>query len=427
MIGFLIVILLIGITVYLNMNNKSTVAPIMIMVTLSPEIKFGAISFDSLYMYIIVLFIYIWIVKGKIFINKTSRYTVLLLFNLIMCLVSWMLFSRNDIITVVTYSLGIIKYIVLIGECWTLNRQFQDNILIDLFWYITIVVFSNTIFLLFQKNFFTQSLNILKEILSSNEYAYAISGTFAGRYTRYGGFFKYPMHLGLFSTLSFAFLLGFKTSTRKKTVLKILILCCTLFNGIMSSTKSFFIGAVIVYIVYVIQNFVYVKNRRSIYISMITLFTVLFLYLFRYQLLKLIDTYFGAYASYYANAILDFFNNTASVFSTRLGEHGAITSLLQVVKENILFGVGPSSIQGESVMDNALLVILHNGGIVSLLSVFWYYFETLKQLMKSRESFLLIVAILACGMGFQIWIASPLTLWAYYYFDIKINCIKNRS
>ena len=36
-------------------------------------------------------------------------------------------------------------------------------------------------------------------------------------------------------------------------------------------------------------------------------------------------------------------------------------------------------------------------------------------------------AIVVCKIGFQIWIASPLTAWACYYFDVEVNNLRKRK
>lgn len=424
--GFVILLILLFYTIYLDTRNKSSVVPILLMTILSPEIRIVSIGIDSLYIFEFLLFLYICVIKKVLIIGAVKRYTKIVVLCLSIYTISWVLFSRIGFNSLISCLAGGLKISIALVECWTLNSTFKKQIESDIFNLVIVVLIVNATFVTFQSIFYEPSLWMLKNVfLSSSEYEYALSATYAGHYTRYGGLFKYPMHMGVFCVIAIAFLLSIKKRTN--STLNNLAITLSAYCGIMSSTKSFFIGIAVIYCFYVIQKCISIKNKKDLVYCLFPLFVVIMVVVFQNQIIQLIENIFGSYAAFYAKKIVEFFNNAESVFDTRLGEAGAIASLRDVVKENVLFGVGPASVNGEKVMDNAILVVLHNGGIFALFTTFYYYFETAKVFFKSKMSILVILAIIACGMGFQIWIASPLTAWACYYFDIEVNNLRKRK
>lgn len=424
--GFVILLVVLLCTVYLDRKNKSSVVPILFMTILSPEIKVGNVSIDSLYIYATLLFLYICTTKKFLIYGAVNRYITTIALCLLIYTISWLLFSRIDFSSLMLCLLGGMKTIIILIECWTLNFAFKSQIESDIFKLLILVLILNVMFVIFQSLFYEQSLWVLKNVfLSSSEYDYIMGTTYAGHYTRYGGLFRYPMHMGVFCAITLAFVLSMQK--RVNLVLKYILIALCLYCGIMSSTKSFFIGVAVIYCFYIIQVCFSIKNKKDIIYALIPLVSVILIIIFQNKIIQFVENIFGAYAAFYARKVIEFFNDMGSVFDTRFGETGAIVSLFEVVKENFFFGVGPSSINGESIMDNAVLVILHNGGIFALSIIIYYFCETINTFYKNKISILVILAVLACGMGFQIWIASSLTIWACYYFDVEVNKLRKKK
>lgn len=424
--GFVILLVMLLYTVYLDTRQRSSVIPILLMATLSPEIKIGSAGIDSLYVFEFFLFLYICVTKKVLIFSVVKRYTKIIVLSLLIYTISWIAFSRVDLNSLISCLVGGLKILIVLVECWTLNSTFKSQIENDIFKFLTVSLILNAAFVTFQSLFYEPSLWILKNVfLSSSEYEYALSATYAGHYTRYGGLFKYPMHMGVFCAIALAFI--FSIQKKINLAMRCFTIILSLYCGIMSSTKSFFIGMAVICCIYVIQSCIGIKNKKDIIYSSIPLITVILIIIFQNQIIQLIESIFGSYAAFYARKIVEFFSDMSSVLDTRLGEAGAIVSLREVVKENFLFGVGPASIQGEKVMDNAILVILHNGGLLALFVILYYYFKTAKTFHENKMSILVILAIIACGIGFQIWIASPLTAWACYYFDVEVNNLRKRK
>lgn len=424
--GLVILLIFLFYIIYLDARYKSSVVPILLMTIISPEIKIGNIGIDSLYIFECLLFLYICVTKKILIIGAVKRYTKIVVLCMSMYTMSWLFFSRMDFGSLILCLTGGLKILIVLVECWTLNFTFKNQIENDIFKLLTAVLILNAAFITFQSLFYEPSLWLLKNVfLSSSEYEYALSATHAGHYTRYGGLFKYPMHLGVFCSIAIAFTLSIRRKVNRTVRYVVIVLGA--YCGIMSSTKSFFIGAAVIYCFYAIQRCIAIKNKKDIFYSLIPLVAVILVVVFQNQIIQLIENVFGSYAAFYARKIVEFFNDTGSVLDTRLGEAGAIVSLREVVKENFLFGVGPASIQGEKIMDNAILVILHNGGLLALLTVLYYYLKTAKIFYENKMSILVVIAIIACGIGFQIWIASPLTAWSCYYFDVEVNNLRRRK
>lgn len=427
MVSLLITIIFCLLTIFTHEQHKSTVPIIFLFFLLGPELTISNLSIDSLYVYELIIFIYIFVRKKFLNIGRKNVYIKLMYFAIFIYIFSWILFSRTDLNTLLTCVLGILKCILIIYECLTLNYTFKKNITYDIFIFILCVVLINTAFILFQTFNFNGSLMLLRNIfLSSDEYAYVLNSTYRGHYTRYGGLFKYPMHLGLFCALSFTFLLTCKLNENKKRLryIRWIVFFLNMYNGIMSSTKSFFVGISVVYACYMLKKFIHLKNKKELFMNFIPVIVVIIMICFKESIVTIVDSLFGAYPTYYINIAYDFFTNFSTVFETRLGDDGAILDLLEIVKKNFFFGVGPSSVAGESVMDNAILVILHNGGIITLLLVLAYLCYQLLVFRNDDSKLLLVLAVIACGMGFQIWIASYLSIWVFYYLEVSKKDLK---
>ena len=419
--GVLILIVAIINIVYRNLKNKSSVVPILMMILYGPVLKIGSKNVDSIYILIIALFVFILAFNGKLYFGKIKRYVYTTISVMIVYTVSWLIFSRVDANSYLSCIAGGMKLIIILIECYTLNYSFCDRIEKDIANLINVSLIINSLFIIFQTRFFSLSLLILEDIfLSTAEYDFILNSTYAGYYTRYNGLFGYPMHLGIFCALAIAFLLMYRAKQKKDTIW-LLSVCMALYCGIMSASKSFFIGLAVLYCFYVVENLAQMNDKKKIVFNIFPVLGFVLVVSFQQDIIGILENTFGSYVAYYAQKVAIFFDDFETVFETRLGDSGALNTLYDVVVENFLFGVGPASINGENVMDNAVLVIIHNGGIIALTIVLSYYAKILRIFYQNHQSLLLIFTILACGMGFQIWIASPLTVWICYYLEIKTS------
>lgn len=419
LVGVLILAIAIFDIVYRNLKHESTVVPIFMMTLYGPDLKIGSKSVDSTYILIAVLLIFIMFSNGKLYFARIKRYVYTTVSIMMVYTASWLFFSRVDMNDYLSCIVGGIKLTAVLIECYTLNYLFCDRIEEDMTNLINISLILNSLFITFQKFFFTSSLLVLKDVfLSTEEYDFVLGATYAGRYTRYNGLFKYPMHLGIFCVLATAFLLTVRAKQKKKTIW-LLSIVMALYCGIMSASKSFFIGIAVLYCFFVVENLAQMNDKKKVIFNFFPVLGLALIILFQQDIIRILENVFGSYVAYYAQKVVLFFSNIGVVFETRTGESGALSSLYNVVVENFLFGVGPASINGEKIMDNAVLVILHNGGIVALAIALSYYINILRKSYHNHKSVLLVFTILACGMGFQIWVASSLTVWACYYLEIE--------
>lgn len=425
--GVLILVIAVIDIVCRNLKNKSSVVPILMITLYGPDLKIGNKSLDSTYVLIVVLLIFIVFSNGKLYFGKIKRYVYTTISIMAVYTVSWLLFSREDINSYLSCVIGGMKLTAILIECYTLNYMFCDRIEEDITNLINITLILNSLFIIFQKLFFEASLAVLKNVfLSADEYDFVLSATYAGRYTRFNGLFKYPMHLGIFCAVAIAFLLIVGVNSKKRAVW-LLSIGMALYCGIMSASKSFFIGLAVLYCLFVVENLTKISDKKKVIFNVIPVFVLVLIVLFQQDIIRILENVFGSYVAYYAQKVVLFFNDVGAVFETRTGDSGALSSLYDVVVNNLLFGVGPGSVNGEKVMDNAILVVLHNGGIIALLIVFNYYAKILRMCYHNHKSTLLVFTILACGMGFQIWVASPLTAWACYYLDIEMFKLKAKQ
>jgi hypothetical protein len=277
---------------------------------------------------------------------------------------------------------------------------------------ITIIALLNFIMIIIQRLNFELGLQIIKELNNNESYEYAVNMIQMDTFQRCFGLLPYPMHLGIFSLLSLAFLMFEQT---EKFHFSKMIFAISILNGIMSASKSFTIGMAVLLILWLF-TYLYFSKRTIVSIIKIGIvfFIVMFLFIFFDWIYYIIEFYLGFnYARYWG-----FIKNVSEAFSTRYSsDFGLLNYMPEFFKTFWLLGVGPSSIRGEVVMDSAPYVILHNGGIMVLIPIVFFYFKNLiKQFQKKElQNFFLFLTIVITGFGFQTWIAAETTTWVLFY------------
>lgn len=260
--GIAIILVFFILVVLLDKKKKSTVVPILLVATLGPKINIGSSSIDATYLFVILLFGYIFTSKRKISLGTVKRYNQTMILCFFVFSISWMLFSRQDVGSLLSYGTGILKNIILLYECWNLNKRHSENIETDIFKFVASVILINAVFVAFQKLFFSASIDILRQaFLSPAEFEVLMAETYAGRFNRFGGLFSYSMHLGVFCAIAFSFLITFENEKINKLHKYLITVCCVVV-GIISSTKSFFLGMAVACIFYIAQNLLHRKNKK---------------------------------------------------------------------------------------------------------------------------------------------------------------------
>lgn len=405
-------------------KGMPTLALLLAWFVVSPNFRIGDISIDSTYIIILVLGTYIILRDQKIFLpprNVLTFLSMILAVN-VLYVISWALFSRIDFMTMFTMFLGGLKIILILIECWHINKN-VDRISYknELIKTIIILAFVNSIAVIYELVDFNGSVKLLSEIfLNNQEIEYLELQTKWGKYMRFFGIFGYPMQLGLFSAYAFSFLLLMKYRIKKSV--KIFLFIDILFLGIMSASKSFIFGMVISLILHFITTLSKQKQSKKTVtiISSIMMIIVANCLMFS-EIYMLINNLFGQNIGRYYNYLA----NIDEVLSTRFGSNAGVlynSTLFDVIGNNLILGVGASSINDEPVMDNAALMIMHNGGLVALCIVIGWYMYSIYRNRNVHGYMSLLIIILITGMGFQTWVA-PISAWLIFGLNIS-NSVK---
>lgn len=237
---------------------------------------------------------------------------------------------------------------------------------------------------------------------------YSYSGTYVSelshvsRYYRVYGTWNSAVTLGVYALISLAILFYIRTKRNKK--LWILNVICSGLLGVFSLTKTFFIGIVIFMIFeYVLYLYYFIKN------SCLTVTKIIQFLLFMLAGISFIFSidYFYEWSKYnwsHLHFYLGCIYHPISAFSSRLSSNGTLAKTLEVIKENLLIGVGPLPIAGELVGDNAYIVLLHNGGLMSLFITIllfgrWFFKGVYT---RDREWIIVLLIWLACGLSLPV-------------------------
>lgn len=403
-------------------RGKPTMALLLGWMIVSPTFRVGSLAVDSTYIVVIVLFAYIMLKDKKIRIPTANirSYIMMIMGVNILYVISWLLFSRIDPETMITDFCGALKIVLLLVECWHLNTKVKNSLYLDeAVKMIAVLAVINTIAVVYEMSDLNASIKFLSEVIfNDQEIKFLLHTTKWGYYARYFGVFGYPMRLGMFVVYSLTFL-AFQEVHIKK-IYKIILIADLLVLGMLSGSKTFIFGVAILLVLMIVNTFMAINQTKKAWASGLGAGAVILLiYIMFDELSILITNVFGAGFARYFNYLA----NIGDIFETRFSSDKGLfanSTLYDVIKSNLVFGVGVSSINSEPNMDNSILMILHNGGMVAFTIVLLWYLKSVYKNIDNKGYIYTIIIILATGMGFQTWIA-PVSAWLIYVMLAEKN------
>jgi len=422
MSGILIVGVLLLISIILTINKKSDLSIILFILVCGPLIKFGDIALDSAYLVIIYLLVKLLLSKKKISWNsKIKRYAILVMNNLFIYLLSTLIFSNIYADTIISI-FGFLKILILILLIFNLysweNKELEFNR------FIKLSLLSNFIASTVQMIFQEKVVDFFKVLYSSgSDSYYFVSNTVS--YRRTFGLFSNGTLFAVFLLLAITYIISCKKlNVKAKAIYLIIALAC----GLMNATKTFIIGFPIIMLVTVIYS-VYKKgirkiSRKTLLILILSIFLLpLFVIIFNSVVNFLQEQ--GIFIKYY----LSFLSNPIEAFTTRYNNSGSnilLTTTYEVIKEYLFTGVGFNSIKGEFLGDSTYVLALHNGGIISLITIIIYFIKEITNSIKIKEkySILYFIIIIITGFGISNLFNTTVVIPFYIYFaalEVKEN------
>ncbi|WP_143603386.1 hypothetical protein [Floricoccus tropicus] len=316
---------------------------------------------------------------------------------------------------------GMIKFLIILAVVQTIFEILNIDIKILLKEFFIVGLLINILATAYQIVSPLNAYKLFSELYSSNTATYYISadaqgntgGFVKGSFTRYFGLFDSPMLLGCFSLFATVFFIYFILFSQDKIFKNLLFLLASLVLGILSTTKTYLIGLPLMCVIMIV---LYVFSTKLTYNKLWKLLSIAFIFVMLFLCgPKILDfiVRIKPNVTYY----LEFLRNPSSIFSTRLGDGGYIGQLLDVVKDNLFIGVGPASIKGEPIADNAYLVLLHHGGLIAivLVGILFIKFITISLSTKNMLGLFFILVLLFLSTGQTILVGANVTLFVYFY------------
>ncbi len=412
--------------IYRYIHNKSNISLILLFFTVGPRIQLGTMKIDGTYILIVLLAVAIIIKQRWIIIAPKAylkKYIYLIAIVHLIYFISWLEFNRNSANEMILIEIGALKHIVLIIELYVCNRNIIGlNIKKEISGFILLALLINLSAVAYEIIDYNGAVNLLSTtFLNETETLYLIEMVKGNAFSRYYGVFSYPMRLGMFSCHALAFLLFDDNSKGYKRIVEYVIIMGL---GLLSGSKSFIIGAALVLFAFMAFN-IFTKsigNKQILAISSVLL-TIVLVSSFYDQIYELIYNYIGPTCARY----FGFLKNYNEIFNTRFGtDSGQLIQTFNVFKEYWLLGVGPVSLLGEPVSDNAYLSILHNGGITAFIITAAFYISVINKSRLMKDVLLCLVAVIVTGMGFQTIIAADSSFWIIFFILWQVSiCYKS--
>ena len=391
-------------------KRKSFLTQIFLMLMIIPSLQVGGHWYSGQYFVVGILLFLVLKLKLKKIEPQMANYVITCILVIIIYSVGFFLNNSTGSIYVLLLSvLTMLKY-PLIVVCVGLILceevvEYIENAYIST---LKIVVIVNLIAVTLQifipqiaakliDNFFynDDSLNQIDAIVQG------------GGYIRYTGIYNYPSILGsvmLICLISFLYCKDLKN--------RAFFMVITMMTGVISMSKSFYLGVAVVLILWPLLNFK-LNNLKMISMSIVLSIAIIEVYSFRDAIYLWIKSK-NAYLAYYFSCIFDLSMSLSTRYDASAGNTAA---MLSMAKEHIVIGYGPLSVYGEVLQDSAFAIIIHNGGIIAILLIVLSYIALFinKAMLKRKGDEMLILGIMALGFAIPVWIFSPVTLGVIVY------------
>lgn len=430
-------VLLIGFSLYIfcrYASGKSVDVAVLVYSLIAPCVSISSsMKVDSFYLLIVIMIVLNVLHGAKLKIERTKA--DFLLFSLIVVMMfafSWIVKSRVSEQQFIISLLGALKpavAIVLIDSLYQETHHSRSKYVLRA---IKIVAVINFIAIVIQYLLPQQSFDLFSELYSSNSSTYylqdtnvwGMGGFYQGKYIRYFGIFENPMVMACFCSLALCFFIPkfFDSEKIKKSDVAYVIIL--VISGMSSATKTFvFSLPLIVVMTLVLTLGLSVGNKRrnvrstSVLLGGFVVITFCAVIIFYDDLYNMIYAFNPMMAHYFG-----YLKNPISALSTRFGgigtnSSGLLAATIQVIKSNLIIGVGPVSVRNEPIGDSSYIVMLHNAGLVGIFILALYILSLLSLVHRNGDIVgrLLLYLVAFMGIALNILVGANVTIFVYYY------------
>lgn len=421
--SYIISIFFVGFFLNRVLRGQPVSTLIFLAFLLDPTIKIYTARVSLIYVWIVVYAVAIILLKRKIVIGKLCiTYCLVTLFLMFMYFVAWLLNNGSNINNMFFTVVVNFKYVLLSLEAYILlDKGCKSDLFESLLKANKVVLWINAFAVFGQLTFPTTAARIIDSIFYSDHSLNQLDALNNGSYKRYLGIFQYPALSGTYLLLSLALLLS--ENTKKKSNRNALYLALNLVCGIASMSKTFYMGAFLILILKLLQNGI-PSNKRAIAFSSGTLI-LLFAFFLNYNSIYDAVYQINRNLAYYLSVVVDPLKGLQARYNQ---ETGSLLSTISIIKEHPLIGVGPLSVGDEIVRDNGYTTIMHNGGMISLMAVLYFYAKLALRSIQRKDNLgiLIIVTIFASGMAYNsLWFSN--IVFPFVMYMIIVYNQKNRG
>jgi hypothetical protein len=235
----------------------------------------------------------------------------------------------------------------------------------------------------------------------------------AGRFYRAYGSFGTPVNLGGFSLIAFSYFYA-KLLDTNYNKLTIYGLCASIVCGLLSLTKTYIVGMPIIICIGLIFKLIFCGdsimniNIKKLFKGIIIFLVLSFIGFLVIEKGKQIGMPFNWYLSF----IIRPFDALVTRYDLNTG---ILSNTMEVIRGNILIGVGNTKIMNEFIGDSGYTSLLHSVGMVGTIFIMFIYCSLfLEQFKKKKLSgVLIIIAILFCGVAFPVFtgLLGMIVIW----------------
>ncbi|MCI9141339.1 MAG: hypothetical protein HFH87_01800 [Lachnospiraceae bacterium] len=245
-----------------------------------------------------------------------------------------------------------------------------------------------------------------------------------GYFNRAYGTTGSPVILGGISAMAYAYYLATYVSPRHNIRWNLLKLFCSIICGILALSKTAILAIPIMTFLILILNFAYNGNKSIMVLLRFLGIIVLGSAVLYFVIIWMKDEGFAI--AYY----LDFLKNPLKAFRTRYdSQSGNLSVAIDIIKNNLLFGVGHAIFNDNFVGDSAYIVLLYQTGILGFIAYLYPYMKNFIRGMKKKEllksSLILVFFLIIAGNALHL--AYYLIPFAAVIFDNYSNKVIDKK
>lgn len=407
---------------------KKNIGPLIILYyTIAPNVPLMGSTFDSTYFFIPIMLVFILIRNGgRLYKYRNFKgFIILSVVWVITYFIGWILGDMHQPRMYFISSAGLLKtilaiYLLHLAPCSSSEKNLDKTVGRGLEYVLGFNAVAVFLQWLIPLKMYDICYKLYYSADSSGYTSYETitswgSGFYNGRYYRYFGLFETPMIFSCVIILALTFYVIQISSERRFFKYPRIVFFLSMLLGILAQCKIFFLMLPILVSLYVICNVRRLTGKRVIAYSVIVIGA--------FFVIMNLDSISSSSMFQYLKYLKEPLEAFSTRFSSGGNSEGYLDNTLNIAFQNILTGVGPVSVEGESIADSSYIVLLHNGGIIACIAMIIYYFSLFRNNIRIKHSYLnlLIIVLAIMGASRTVMLYGSVLIIIVYYLTENLN------